>query len=156
MKGLKILIIIAVLILIFVLQKERFFTFNSINPNLWLIFFSVLIFNREKTPFLFSLLLITMLMAFFWLPFWFWKVWLIIGLVLFFYLFRNYLTGNQFFDFLITLIASTIIFYLVVSFNTAVIAIILKEIIYNIILGTFIYLLVAKKTGEKYSLPPHQ
>ncbi|TSA46466.1 hypothetical protein D4R51_00140 [bacterium] len=142
-----ILVLLVLTILIFI-QGTRFLSFEGINPNLILIFFSGLIMaphfrDRIKFTFLLALLAFSLLVSSFISGFWLiiWSILLI--LVILIYFFRDFFTGHPFPDFLLVLGLGTAVFYGLLNIITGSVfpgGIVLREIAYNFILGGIFWL----------------
>jgi len=133
-----------VLLLLLFLQNSQLFSLGGANPNLILIGFLILIsFGRLNfLPFL-AILAAFVLLAFILMPFWFLEILVLAVLATLFNLLKKFSTGNEFADFLITLIIGTILFYIIIYVpNISVLPwrFALKEIFYNAVLGAVIWL----------------
>jgi hypothetical protein len=141
----KILAWIFLIVLAFILQANHFLSLKSINPNLILLIIFWGIFLEKKFSRFLVLIFIVILLAVVFLPYWIKEIFILSGLGLIIFLFKNFLTGNIFFDFLITILLGNLGFYLIINpryFLTDPVAII-GELFYNMVLG-FIIIFGAK------------
>lgn len=155
-----ILILFILTVLIFI-QGTRFLSFDGINPNLILIFFSGLIMapgfrDKIKFTFLLALLVFSLLVSSFISGFWLiaWSILLI--LVILIYFFRNFFTGHPFPDFLLVLGLGTAVFYGLLKIITGGVFpsdLVFWEIAYNFILGGIFWLCLyfLKKHAQYYN-----
>ena len=138
----KFLLMFLALIAAFFLQQSRILSFSSVNPNLILIIFLLLVFRVDNIWFFGALLLSTAATVFAFTPYWLPQVLVLMLLALVFYFLKRILTGNHMLDFLIVVFLGTGIFYLVINafqFSLIPVGLILVEILYNLILGVIIW-----------------
>ena len=141
----KLLAWIFFIILVFVLQTNHFLSLGDINPNLiLLIIFLGVILKKKISGFLVLIFIIILLSAVF-LPYWLKEILILSSLGFVIFLLKKFLTGNNFFDFLVIASLGNLGFYLIINphyFITNPIAIII-ELFYNMALG-FLMLFGAK------------
>jgi len=132
-------IFFAVSVLGLFFQYERLFAIGGVNPNVALItiLLPVFLFGNKNYFLIFSTLFI--LIASLWGNFWLGKIFLIFGLALLQVLLRKNFTGNNFFDFLLSIAVGTFVFYVVIGIFSPVsfprFAILFFEMVYNIFIG---------------------
>ncbi len=147
----KILIWAFFVILAFILQTNHFFAVREINPNLViLIIFLGVILIKKLSGFLF-LILMVILSAFVFSPFWLKGIFIMAGLGLVAFLIKKFLTGNVFFDSLILVFLGTLGFYLIINFHYLIsnpIAVI-GELLYNMILVIPTIFIITNFSHEK-------
>lgn len=125
------------IILVFILQTSHFLSLGGINPNLILLVILGGVISGKKLPELLVLVFMVILLSAVFLPYWLKEISILGGLGILALLFKKFLTGNIFFDFLILNILGTLGLYLTANFrylfadSPAIIA----ELIYNLILG---------------------
>jgi hypothetical protein len=139
--------ILCLVALLVIIQGTRFFSFNGVNPNLILIFFSGLILapgfrDKVKPNFLIALLLFTFILESFFSAFWLipWLVLILIMVAVYFL--RGFLSGRPFLDFLLVLGLGTPLFYGLLKLISGTIfrgGFVLWETIYNLILGVIFW-----------------
>ncbi len=134
----KFLVVFLAINLFLILEQWRILSLAGVSPNLLLILF--LLASFFQTGFLFMAFLgvaVFLVFAVF-MPFWLLQAALIIFLVFAMKFGRGFLSGNVFLDFLITLFLGTAGFYFLLKIFSAgsfESIIVLKEIVYNLILG---------------------
>ncbi|MCP6719881.1 MAG: hypothetical protein KJI72_00960 [Patescibacteria group bacterium] len=138
----KFLLVFLAVVAAFFLQQSGILSLGSINPNLILISFLLIIFKLDNIWFLGALLL-SMAAVFFTLtPYWFPQVLVVVVLAIGFYFLKRILTGNNMLDFLIAILLGTVIFYLIINvfrFSLISVGLVLGEVLYNLILGFVIW-----------------
>ncbi|MEK7542836.1 MAG: hypothetical protein AAB503_00830 [Patescibacteria group bacterium] len=123
----------------FFLQYSRVAEIWGINPNILLVFFLTLLFLRFAA-FLFSVsALVFLIFSIFFFHFWFFEAIALVAVSIMAGFTRKALTGDRVLDFFTLVLCSTIIFYAVLYgldiFSFSVLFIILKEALYNILVG---------------------
>ena len=137
---LEFLIVFLVLALALFLKMERALSLGGINPNLVLVILVLLIFyfSRFGTAFFLFAVSFTVILSFFWMPFWWSKVMVLGVLALGIYFVRDRFTGNDLINVGMVIAALTLLFYLIFNvFNisgTPWVSI-LGEMFYNMTLG---------------------
>ena len=137
---LKFLIVFLVLALALFLEMERALSLGGVNPNLVLVILVLLIFyfSRFGTAFFLFAVSFTVILSFFWMPFWWSKVMVLGVLALGIYFVRDRFTGNDLINVGMVIAALTLLFYLIFNvFNisgTPWVSI-LGEMFYNMTLG---------------------
>ena len=134
----KFLIVFLVLVVAFYLQQYRFLSFGGVNPNLILIGFSLLVFKVADARFLGMLVLATVAAAALLTPYWVLQLVTVAALIMGFYFLKEVLTGNHALDFLIVILAGTVLFYMVTNIfhlSLVPVGLIFKEVLYNLLLG---------------------
>jgi len=137
-------------------QTNRFLSLNGINPNLILLFILLAVILEKEFPKVLILVFIIILLLIVVSPYWSKPILVLGGLGLLSFLFKKFLTGSIFWDFLILIILGSLGFYLIIDYRyffadpIAIIA----ELFYNVLLGIFLFLIgesffYAKKTGIK-------
>ncbi len=148
---LKILAWIFFIISAFVLQANHFFSLGDVNPNLiLLIIFLGVILEKKISRFLVLIFIIILLSVVF-LPYWLKEILILSSLSFITFLFKKFLTGNIFFDFLVLISLGNLGFYLIINshyFITNPIAIII-ELFYNMALGFIILFGIKSFSYEK-------
>ena len=117
------------------------------NPNFLLIFSLVLIFTRERFLVIAATPFAVFLIATILIPFWFWPITIFLALMLIADLLKNFLTGKEIIDFLIAISLGTILFYFLINISELKllsIGSLLKEIMYNLVLGIVAWFLFQK------------
>lgn len=137
---LEFLIVFLVLALALFLEMERALSLGGINPNLVLVILVLLIFyfSRFGTAFFLFAVSFTVILSFFWMPFWWSKVMVLGVLALGIYFVRDRFTGNDLINVGMVIAALTLLFYLIFNvFNIsgAPWVSILGEMFYNMTLG---------------------
>lgn len=136
----KILAWIFFIVLAFILQANHFLSLKGINPNLILLVVFLAIFLEKRFSRFLVLIFIIILLSAVFLPYWIKEISILSGLGLIIFLFKKFLTGNNFFDFLIVILLGNLGFYLITNpryFIADPVAIIM-ELLYNIALGFLI------------------
>ena len=137
---LEFLIVFLVLALALFLEMERALSLGGVNPNLVLVILVLLIFyfSRFGTAFFLFAVSFTVILSFFWMPFWWSKVMVLGVLALGIYFVRDRFTGNDLINVGMVIAALTLLFYLIFNvFNisgTPWVSI-LGEMFYNMTLG---------------------
>lgn len=137
---------------VFALQAARLFEVGGVGPNLILItallvlFFPIVSLRLES--FLWPpLALAILLTGFLFMDFWSLEILVLIILVSTFYLLRKFLTGDTLLDFIIGILTITPLFYLisgVVSGVSPSWGFIILELLYNLFLGTILWLVLSR------------
>ena len=137
---LEFLIVFLVFALALFLEMERALSLGGVNPNLVLVILVLLIFyfSRFGTAFFLFAVSFTVILSFFWMPFWWSKVMVLGVLALGIYFVRDRFTGNDLINVGMVIAALTLLFYLIFNiFNisgTPWVSI-LGEMFYNMTLG---------------------
>ena len=137
---LEFLIVFLVLALALFLEMERALSLGGVNPNLVLVILVLLIFyfSRFGTAFFLFAVSFTVILSFFWMPFWWSKVMVLGVLALGIYFVRDRFTGNDLINVGMVIAALTLLFYLIFNvFNISGVpwVSILGEMFYNMTLG---------------------
>ena len=137
---LEFLIVFLVLALALFLEMERALSLGGVNPNLVLVALVLLIFyfSRFGTAFFLFAVSFTIILSFFWMPFWWSKVMVLGVLALGIYFVRDRFTGNDLINVGMVIAALTLLFYLIFNvFNISGVpwVSILGEMFYNMTLG---------------------
>ena len=137
---LEFLIVFLVLALALFLEMERALSLGGINPNLVLVILVLLIFyfSRFGTAFFLFAVSFTVILSFFWMPFWWSKVMVLGVLALGIYFVRDRFTGNDLINVGMVIAALTLLFYLIFNvFNISGVpwVSVLGEMFYNMTLG---------------------
>lgn len=142
------LFLFLLLVLIFFLQQQRFLSLAGLNPNLLLITFLIIVFHKLLDFKFFLLLAFLFLVVIFYLnPFYAFPVAVLTILTGIFGFLIKYLTGWKIIDFILSLILSQITFYFLLNFQNLTLLKsfnLLWEIVYNLVLGTVIFLIYEK------------
>jgi len=150
-ESIKILVWAFFVVLAFVLQASHFFAVKGINPGLiLLVVFLGVILEKKISGFLF-LILPVVLFSFVFLPFWPKEIFIMAGLGLAAFWAKRFLTGNNFFDFLILALSANLLFHFMVNFHYPInnpIAVI-AELFYNAVLGVLAIFAVKNFSYEK-------
>jgi len=144
----KFIILFAALAVIFIIGQSRLLSVNGVNPNLFLVFFLLIAFNAGSFLFILALALATLLFIFVFTPSWFPSFGLASLLVLAFYFLKRFLTGTALLDYLLLVLAGTLLFYFLLAFPdlTALpLGQILSEALSNLILGVIMWFVVGEK-----------
>lgn len=139
----KLLIIFLVLVMAFYLQQYRVLSFGGVNPNLILIGFALLIFGVANPKVLGILFLATVAMMLALTPYWSFQIVTVAVVSIGLYFLKRIFTGSRMLDFLIVVLLGTISFYVIVNIpqlSFLSIGLLLKEIMYNLILGSILWL----------------
>jgi len=133
----KILVWIFFIILSFILQSNHFFDIEGVNPNLILLIIFLAVILEKKISEVFVLILIIIILSLFFWPYWLKEILILSFLGLAASSFKKFLTGNDFYDFLILIFLATLAFYLLINFHYFFgnFIVIVSELIYNTILG---------------------
>jgi hypothetical protein len=124
-----------------IVQNSRLLDFWGINPNLILIFFFLPLILEKEFPktlvFVFIILAFTVIF----LPFWTKEILILGGLAIIGLFLRKFLTGREFWDFLILIFLGTLGFYLINNFSYFFQnpLILISELIYNMFLGSLLF-----------------
>jgi len=121
-------------------QSSHILEFWGVNPNLiLLLFFLPLILEKEFLRAL-ILIFITLALSFVFLPYWPKEILILGGLAIIGLFLRKFLTGHEFWDFLILIFLGTLGFYLINSFSYCFqkTLILIAELIYNMFLGSLL------------------
>lgn len=127
---------------------ERAFSIGSINPNLPLIVFLLLLFGYRMRFSFFVLLLIFVGAGLLWMPFWIPSFVLLAVLLAGFGLLRSFCTGTVFLDFLIVLSLSTLLlaFFSILATQASWDTVrVLEELAYHLLLGSFLWIVVRER-----------
>lgn len=141
----KFLLVFLALVVAFYLQQYRFLSLGGVNPNLILVGFSLLVFKIADMRLFGGLLLATVAAAVVLTPSWFFQILTIAVLAIGFYFLKEVLIGNRTLDFLIIILAGTVLFYVIINvphLSLIPIASIFKEVLYNLILGTILWFIL--------------
>ncbi len=134
--GLAFLVTLAI-----IAQSSHILEFWGVNPNLILILvFLPLVLEKEFSKAL-TLIFIILVLAIIFLPYWPKEILILTGLVLVGLFLRKFLTGREFWDFIILILFGTFGFYLINNFFyfPQKFLIIVAELVYNILLGSFLF-----------------
>jgi len=137
---LEFLIIFLILALALFLEMEHIFALGGVNPNLVLVALVLLIFyfSRFGTAFFLFAVSFTVILSFFWMPFW-WSEMMVLGiLALGIYFVRDRLTGNDLINVGMVIAILTLLFYLISNiFNISGVpwVSVAGEVFYNTTLG---------------------
>lgn len=129
-----------------IIQSSHFLDFWGVNPNLILLFvFLPLILEKEFSRAL-ILIFITLVLTVVFLPYWPKEILILAGLAFGGLFLRKFLTGQEFLDFCIFIVGSTLIFYLIANFHFLLNypLTVIAEIFYNFILGGIIMIILPK------------
>lgn len=141
------LVLFLVFNLLLTFQQFGVFSLFRVNPNLLLIGFLLFVFYRPKPSLLFLVFISFLFSSFFFAPFWVLKISILLVLVGVFALVRKFLSGDDFFDFLISVFLSVPIFYILSNLKnvaTVPFGFLFKELLYNFALGIAFWLLLHK------------
>lgn len=140
------IILVSLIIIFAVFQKNSFFQISGIQPNLMLALLLASAFFVKN--FLFYLLLIVLEYSILKTePYFDWPVFLFSFLLIIDFLIARHSPWQPFFTFLILLIATPLLFYTALSFPFVIknILLVIKEIGYNLVISVLFY-----ETGKKY------
>ena len=143
----KFLLILLVVCLLFFIQQYRIFSISHINPNLVLLSLVLLLFFNPGLLSFLAVIISIALVMFITTPYWSGEFAILFALIVAFLFVKKLLTGDRFIDFIIILSASTIIFYIALGvFLSPFVSplTLLKEVLYNIILGSLAWFVLDK------------
>jgi len=150
----KILIWLFFVFLAVIIQTNRLLNFNGVNPNLILLFILLAVVLEKEFRKALILIFLIIVLSVVVLPYWSKQILILGGLGLLALLFKKFLTGGAFWDFLILIVLGTLGFYLLKapSYLITDFISVVGELIYNIILGIFLVFLITNLTGLRKRL----
>ena len=150
----KILIWLFFVFLAVIIQTNRLLNLNGVNPNLILLFILLAVVSEKEFRKALILIFAIVLLSAVVLPYWSKQILILGGLGLLALLFKKFLTGGAFWDFLILIVLGTLGFYLLKapSYLITDFISVVGELIYNIILGIFLVFLITNLTGLRKRL----
>ena len=148
----KFVFIFVVLAAIFILEQYRLFSVLGVNPNLFLVAFLFFIFNART--FWFAALVAASLLIFVLVfsPYLAVPFAVLLLLVLASYPLKKFMTGTPFLDFLALVLASTLVFYLLVGIfrlSSLPVGFIILEALYNLVLGAVVWFALGERSKLK-------
>ncbi len=120
------------------IQQSHFFYLYGAGPNFFLVGVLFLGFLRKGVKFILAVSSFLLVVSYFFIPFWFFQVLILLVLADFIALSKRFLTGSDLPDFLISIVLGTILFYFslfLFNFSEFSFQSIFIEIFYNLILG---------------------
>ncbi len=152
----RILSAVALTIVFFIFQQSQFLSIYGINPNLLLVIFLLFTFKADllgqaiQVRLLGVLFAVLAVLVLLFVPFWFLYFAGILVVVLIFNFLKNFMTGVRFFDFLISVILGTFLFYLIINFFGLGLpyVLILWEVVYNFVTGSLLYWVCCTKNHK--------
>lgn len=134
-----------------IVQNSHILEFWGVNPNLILLFVFLPLILEKEFPRALILIFITLVLALVFLPYWPKEILILAGLALLALFLRKFLTGHELWDFLILIFLGTLGFYLINNFYYCFWEpfTIFAELVYNVILGIFLFFISRQFFYEK-------
>ncbi len=137
-----------ILAAIFVIGANRWLSVGGVNPNLFFVFFLLLASNARNLLFVLGLALSLLLFVFVFSPEWAPPFAFLLLLVLAFYFLKRILTGTALLDYLLLVLAGTLLFYFIPGiFHLSALpfAQIIGEALYNLALGVILWFIIGER-----------